>query len=75
MLNFINKIFGNPNERKVKSMMPIVEHINRLEEYYAGLSDEELKAKTQEFKEQLANREYSDESQTLSIKVKKFNIF
>ena len=60
MLNFINKIFGNPNERKVNRIMPIIEHINRLEEYYAGLSDEELKAKTQEFKEHLAKRQTSD---------------
>ena len=61
MLNFINKIFGNPNERKVNKIMPIIEHINRLEEYYAGLSDDELKAKTQEFKEYLANRRTSED--------------
>ncbi|MBO5947672.1 preprotein translocase subunit SecA [bacterium] len=61
MLNFINKIFGNPNERKVNKIMPIIEHINRLEEYYAGLSDDELRAKTQEFKEYLANRRTSED--------------
>ena len=41
-------MFGNPNERKIKKVMPIIEHINALEESFAALSDEELKAKTEE---------------------------
>ena len=51
---------GNPNERKVKAIMPIIEHINALEPEFEKLSDDELRAKTQEFKEILKNRRTSD---------------
>lgn len=56
MLNMLLKLLGDPNEKKVKSMMGIVEHINALEPEFAKLTDEELQAKTQEFKEILAKR-------------------
>ena len=56
MLNKLLKLLGDPNEKKVKSMMGIVEHINALEPEFAKLTDEQLQAKTQEFKEILANR-------------------
>ena len=61
MLNFITKIIGNPNERKVNKIMPIVEHINMLEQEYEALSDEQLRAKTEEFREILKNREKSED--------------
>lgn len=51
---------GDPNERKVKAIMPIIEHINALEPEFEKLSDDELRAKTQEFKEILKNRRTSD---------------
>jgi len=51
---------GDPNEKKVKKMLGIVEHINKLEPEFAKLTDEELKAKTAEFKEILAKRPKSD---------------
>ena len=56
MIKMLLKLLGDPNEKKVKSMMGIVEHINALEPEFAKLTDEELQAKTQEFKEILANR-------------------
>src|SRR5574344_2168523 len=56
MLKWILKLLGDPNEKKVKSMMGIVEHINALEPEFASLTDDELKAKTQEFKEILSKR-------------------
>ena len=59
MINLLLKMLGNPNEKKVKKMLPIVEHINKLEPEMEKLSDEELCAKTQEFKEILAKRETS----------------
>jgi len=49
MLDFLLKIFGDPNEKKIKHMMGIVDHINALEPQFAALSDDELKAKTKEF--------------------------
>jgi preprotein translocase subunit SecA len=54
MIKWMLKLLGDPNEKKVKSMMGIVEHINALEPEFAALTDEQLKAKTQEFKEILA---------------------
>ena len=56
MIKWMLKLLGDPNEKKVKSMMGIVEHINALEPEFAALTDEQLKAKTQEFKEILAKR-------------------
>ncbi|MCM1009906.1 MAG: preprotein translocase subunit SecA [Fusobacterium sp.] len=44
--------------------MGIIEHINALEPQFAELSDDELRAKTQEFKEILANRKTSDDFNT-----------
>jgi preprotein translocase subunit SecA len=56
MIKMLLKLLGDPNEKKVKSMMGIVEHINALEPEFASFTDEQLKAKTQEFKDILAKR-------------------
>ncbi len=42
------KIFGSPNDRKVKSVRPLVAKINALEPEFAALSDDQIKAKTAE---------------------------
>src|SRR5690606_39060556 len=47
-------IFGSANDRQVKKYQPKVDAINALEAEYSRLTDDELKAKTQEFKDQLA---------------------
>jgi preprotein translocase subunit SecA len=49
------KVFGTKHDREVKKMRPMVESINALEPEVERLSDEELAAKTIEFKERLAN--------------------
>ena len=49
------KIFGSANDRRVKGTRPRVEQINALEDEMRALSDEQLRAKTAEFKQQLAN--------------------
>ncbi len=54
------KIFGSKNEREVKRMLKAVTAINALEEQMVGLSDEQLKAKTEEFKARLAQGETLD---------------
>ena len=64
MLDLLLKVLGDPNERKIKNIMGIVEHINALEPQFAELTDEQLKAKTQEFKEILAQRKTSDDFAT-----------
>lgn len=52
-MNIIKKIFGSRNERLVKKMSKVVNQINALEKMMIDLSDEALKAKTQEFRERL----------------------
>ncbi len=64
MLDFLLKILGDPNEKKIKNMMGIVDHINALEPQFAAMSDAELRAKTDEFKEILAKRPTSKDFKT-----------
>ena len=52
-MSIFNKIFKSYSEKEVKRIMPIVEKINSLEPEIQKLTDEELKNKTNEFKEQL----------------------
>ena len=52
------KLFGSRNDRLVKSYSKIVKQINGLEEQYKGLTDDQLKAKTAEFRERLAKGDY-----------------
>jgi len=47
------KVFGTRNDRELKAMVPLVQHINSLEPEIQQLSDEELAAKTAEFRQQL----------------------
>jgi preprotein translocase subunit SecA len=54
------KVFGTPNDRKVKSVRPLVARINALEPEFAALSDEGIKAKTEEFKARVAKGESLD---------------
>jgi len=56
-----SKIFGSYSEKEVKRVMPIVEKINGLEENISKLSDEELRNKTNEFKQRLEKGETLDD--------------
>ncbi|MBD1580991.1 preprotein translocase subunit SecA [Pseudoalteromonas sp. S16_S37] len=49
--NLFTKIFGSRNDRTIKNIRKTVALINALEEQYSALSDEELKAKTAEFRQ------------------------
>lgn len=64
MIDLLIKILGNGNERKIRKIQPTVEYINSLEESFSKLSDEELRAKTNEFKARLATRKFSDDFKT-----------
>src|SRR5882724_9354653 len=55
------KVFGTKNDREVKAMAPIIAGMNALEPQMQQLSDEELAAKTLEFKQRLANGETLDD--------------
>src|SRR4249919_1162329 len=48
------KLFGSSNERRIKGYLPRVAQINALEKELAGLSDEALRARTETFKQQVA---------------------
>ena len=54
-------LLGDPNARKLKKYQPYITEINLLEEDIKPLSDEQLKAKTVEFKQRLANGETLDD--------------
>ena len=55
------KIFGDRNERRIKKIMPLLEQINALAEEYKSLTDEQLQAKTDEFRERIKNGETTDQ--------------
>ena len=58
MLNKLtSKFFGTSNERQIKKYKPIIEHINKLENDFSRLSDEQLKLKTKNFRERLSKDE------------------
>ena len=52
----IAKVFGTKNERELKRLMPQVEAINALEPEMRKLSDEQLRAKTEEFRQRIQER-------------------
>ena len=60
-MSFLNKLFGSHSERELKKIRPIVDQIEALEDEYRALTDEQLKAKTQEFKSRLAAGETTDD--------------
>lgn len=59
--NFVRKIFGTQNEREIKRLNKPLQEINALEATFEALSDEELKNKTPEFKQRLADGETLDQ--------------
>ena len=60
-MGFLDKIFGSYSERELKKIYPIADAIEKLDKSYAALSDEELKAKTDEFRARLQNGETTDD--------------
>jgi preprotein translocase subunit SecA len=61
MPKVFRKIFGSRNDRLIKQYRSIVEKINKMEPDFESLSDEQLKAKTDEFKARLAEKETLDD--------------
>ena len=57
----LNKLFGSKNEREVKRMLKTVQIVNSLEEQMVALTDEQLRAKTEEFKARIAKGETLDQ--------------
>jgi preprotein translocase subunit SecA len=61
VVSVLQSFMGDPTQKKVKAIMPVVDKINSFEEKLQNLSDEELQAKTQEFKDRIANGETTEE--------------
>lgn len=60
-MGLFEKVFGTHSEKELKKIAPIVDKIEALDSDMQALSDEELRAKTAEFKERLANGETLDD--------------
>ena len=59
--NFLTRLFGSRNDRLLKQYRKTVERINALEPQFEQLSDDALRAKTQEFKERIGRGEALDD--------------
>ena len=60
-MNILKKLFGSSSAKELKAIYPIVDKIEALDAEYSKLTDEQLKAKTPEFKERLRNGETLDD--------------
>ena len=60
-MGLIAKLFGTRSQRELKKIMPTVDKILSLEEEYRALSEEELRGKTAQFRERLAQGETLDD--------------
>ena len=60
-MSILDKLFGNYTERELKKIYPIADKVAALEAEYAAKTDEELRAKTDEFRQRLAEGETLDD--------------
>jgi preprotein translocase subunit SecA len=56
-MSIFNFIFGDPNEKELKKLEPVVEEINGLEDRYSDLNDQELAGHTADFRRRLEEKE------------------
>jgi len=55
MLKFLSKLFGSKSERDIKGIQPVVDQIKAEYEKLSNLTNDELRAKTVDFKERIKN--------------------
>ncbi len=60
-MGLLSQLFGNYSEKEIKRILPLQKKVLELEEEYRALSDEELKSKTDEFKQRLSEGETLDD--------------
>lgn len=70
MFKFLSKIFPSKHEKDVKELWPLVEEINTHYEEYKNLTDDELRAKTQEFKELIKTNTQEHEDKVAELRAK-----
>ena len=60
-MGLLKKLFGTSSEKQVKAILPLVDKIEALDGVYSQLTDQQLQAKTPEFKQRLADGETLDD--------------
>ena len=60
-MGFLQKLFGDYSQKEIKRILPLQQKVLSLEEEYKALTDEELRAKTDEFKNRLTTGETLDD--------------
>ena len=73
MFNFLKKIFPSKHEKDVKELLPIVDEINEHYKELASLTDDELRAKTAEFKELIRKNTQEHEDKIIELRSKLTN--
>jgi preprotein translocase subunit SecA len=68
MLSFISKLFGTKSDKDVKKLLPIVDLVHTAEKKLTSLSNDELRAKTQEFKDIISKKISAENDKIKSIK-------
>ena len=68
MLSFISKLFGTKSDKDVKKLLPIVDLVHAAEKKLTSLSNDELRAKTQEFKDIISKKISAENDKIKSIK-------
>ena len=69
-LNIIGKLFGNKYDKDIKEITPIVKEINKQFNILSGLSNDQLRGKTQDFKKQIQDYVAIERSQIKDLKEK-----
>ncbi|MBN8585341.1 MAG: preprotein translocase subunit SecA [Ignavibacteria bacterium] len=73
MFNFLKKIFPSKHEKDVKELLPIVDEINEHYKELTSLTDDELRAKTAEFKELIRKNTQEHEDKIVELRSKLTN--
>ena len=60
-MGFLDKLFGSYTDRELKKIYPIAKNVMALEDEYAALTDEQLRGKTELFRQRLQNGETLDD--------------
>jgi len=68
MLSFISKLLGTKSDKDIKALLPIVDEVLKAEKELARLSNDELRAKTTEFKKIIAEKVSQEENEIATIK-------
>ncbi|RLD64836.1 MAG: preprotein translocase subunit SecA [Bacteroidetes bacterium] len=68
MLSFISNLFGKKSDRDIKEMLPYLNKIKEAEKEIVKLSNDELRAKTAEFKQRIADYIQAEESQKAELR-------